>query len=1109
MNNSINIERYKHDNPYWWSANIEVHKFLCSDYLMEICGMQTADVNISNFMMLVKPTHRDRVQSVIIGSVIDTDEKVSFELLTKFGYRWANMRGVKVGGSLVGCVEFMTQQQMQYASDEDDRLLLNESVERYTAVSNILMELNSQKDIPTIINKILSGLITTFKCDRAYLFEYDLRAGVQSCVYEEVAEGVVSSIKQLQNIPIAYTKWFNAQILTHKIPIICDDIKNLPRQAAVEYQILKDQNIDSFIVMPFWDKDEVVGYIGLDIVGRKHSWSNADKLWFKSLTNLISLCVALKKSEGKAQRDHKYYRELYDNMPVGLVKLRLVSDANGTPTDYQLLEMNNIACSIFGVQIDSYRGSYGSLTQSHISYFNKRLLKFANILKNREVYHDTMTFDEDQKTNRYLDYTVFPVDVDGIVILFQDKTSTVVTSRALRKSEETLENIYNNIPVGIEIYDKDGILISLNDVEQQMFGYKSKEDVLGINLFDNPNVPRFFLEDLRSGKSSWCDFYYDFDNLNKYYDSGCTGRKHIVLKGSILYDIDNNIENYLLIVLDNTDTLKANHKIHEFESLFNSIAEFAEIGLSQWNLKNKTLYGTDQWHDNLCSQEGSTDDVMSCYCNVNDDDRVKLQANFDNIINGVISSFRQELRVKSGDVWKWLRTNYKVSHGEEGVEIVGINVDITEMKITEDSLIKAKSKAEESDKLKLSFLANMSHEIRTPLNAINGFSDLLVSIDDVTEREQYSKIIKQNSDSLLQLISDILDLSKIDSGMADLFLEPVNLHGVCRDVLMLGQTRSTSGIEFRFEPQTESCMVYSDSKRLTQIMTNLINNASKFTKKGSVTIGYTVNDYQAQIFIRDTGIGIDEESKNSIFNRFVKLNDFIPGTGLGLSICQQLVEMLGGQIWLESTVGVGSCFYFTQPLDGVVPAPVEVPVQDLIAEQTQMPIAEVVLDKVSEAEAISIPITAPIVATEPSVAAAFASTPVAPTMVVSSSTEKPVILIAEDTDSNYLLFSTMLKREYTLYRANNGREAVDMFSKYNPAMVLMDIRMPIMDGLEATKLIKVINPSVPVIVLTAFAYSDDRTRAAEAGCNGFLTKPVNYKELKDVIRLHLESMTAK
>lgn len=1101
MNNSIDIELYKRENPYWWSLKTRRKEFLCSDYLMEICGVCAEKVSFADFMMLVKPTHRNRVEMLFNGSVSSEEggcTGVAFELLTKFGYRWVNMCGEQRADLMMVRLEFLSESQIRMICKDDDKLLFKESPQRYMNIYNILTELHHQKDISTVIVKILKGLIDTFQCDRAYLFEYDLEAGLQSCIYEEVAPGVESMIDKLQDLPMSYTQWFNKVILEENNPIIYNDIEELAEQAPIEYKILKDQNISSIFAMPFVNKEGAVGYIGIDIVNRKHTWSEADKLWFQSLANLMSLCITLKKSERKAKEERERYRDLYENMPTGLVKLKVVYDAHGEPVDYQLVEMNSIACNVFDVDLDDYKGSYGSLTKSHTPYFTKRLQKLGDILKSRQVHRETITIDN---LNRYLDYTIFPVDRDSIVILFQDKTNTVTTSRALQKSEDMLEKIYKNIPVGIEIYDKQGALISLNDVEQEMFGYHDKESVLGINLFDNPNIPQFFLEDLKNGKASWCDFYYDFNNLNNYYISECKSKKHIVLKGLVLYDADNNVENYLLIVLDNTDTLKANHKIYEFESLFNSIAEFAEIGLSQWNLKNKTLYGTEQWHYNLCSQDMSTGDIMSVYGNVHKEDRTKLKQNFESMIAGEIKNFRQEIRVKNGDDWKWLRTNYKISEGDDGQEIVGINVDITEMKITEDSLIKAKSKAEESDQLKLSFLANMSHEIRTPLNVINGFSDLLVSIDDESEREQYSKIIKQNSDSLLQLISDILDLSKIDSGMADLFLEPVDLHGVCRDVIMLSKTKAVNDIEFVFEPQVEPCMVYSDSKRLAQVLTNLMSNASKFTKKGSVTLGYTVDEYEVKVYVRDTGLGINEEHKNKIFNRFVKLDEFVPGTGLGLSICQRLVEMLGGQIWLESTVGVGSCFYFTQPLNGVT-RPIEPESEEIIVDEPEI-VEELVVEK-----PIEVPIAPLVVPVASQKSAQMVTAPevvaVSSSAVSASSTDKPVILVAEDTDSNYLLLSTMLKRDYTIYRANNGREAVDMFNKYSPAMVLMDIRMPIMDGLEATRLIKAVNVSVPIVVLTAFAYSDDRSRAAEAGCDGFLTKPVNYKELKEVIRLHLE-----
>ena len=248
------------------------------------------------------------------------------------------------------------------------------------------------------------------------------------------------------------------------------------------------------------------------------------------------------------------------------------------------------------------------------------------------------------------------------------------------------------------------------------------------------------------------------------------------------------------------------------------------------------------------------------------------------------------------------------------IEMLCINYDITPLKETEQKLIIARDKAEELDRLKSAFLANMSHEIRTPLNAIVGFSSLLAETDSRNERQEYIKIVQENNELLLQLISDILDLSKIEAGTFNFVYTNVDVNETCAEIIKSMSMKVSKGVELIFEEPLPECYLYTDKNRFTQVISNFINNALKFTQQGCITLGYEqVSHQKIKFYVRDTGMGIPEEKQKSVFERFVKLNTFVQGTGLGLSICKSIVSQMGGEIGVDSTEGIGSCFWFTHP----------------------------------------------------------------------------------------------------------------------------------------------------------------------------------------------------
>lgn len=496
----------------------------------------------------------------------------------------------------------------------------------------------------------------------------------------------------------------------------------------------------------------------------------------------------------------------------------------------------------------------------------------------------------------------------------------------LRRSESEarlekayLQNIYKNLPAGIELYDKDGFMTDLNDKEMEIFGLRHKEDVIGLNLFDNPLLPQGLKDKLKAGAPIDMSFNYDFDRLDGYYSTSRTGTISLISKFAPLYDALGNLINILLINIDNTETTNAYSKIQDFEEFFTLIGNYAKVGYAHFNALKCDGYAVNSWYRNVGEKEGTPlNEIIKVHSHFHPDDRRMMLRFFDQVLIREVSHLRRDVRILREDgTYTWTRVNVMVRdfRPEDGIiDMVCVNYDITELKETERKLIAARDKAEELDRLKSAFLANMSHEIRTPLNAIVGFSSLLTETEDMKDRKQYMAIVQENTELLLQLISDILDLSKMESGAFEFVKSDTDVNLLCSEIIRSLRMKVPAGVELVFEECLPGCHVWADKNRLNQVISNFINNALKFTFSGSITLGYyRQTDGYLRFYVRDTGMGIPKNKIKTVFDRFVKLNSFVHGTGLGLSICKSLVEQMGGTIGVESEEGEGSCFWFTYP----------------------------------------------------------------------------------------------------------------------------------------------------------------------------------------------------
>ena len=404
----------------------------------------------------------------------------------------------------------------------------------------------------------------------------------------------------------------------------------------------------------------------------------------------------------------------------------------------------------------------------------------------------------------------------------------------------------------------------------------------------------------------------------------------------------------------------------------------------------------------------------------------------------------------------------KVAEANARCQAIETELDAARKKISEYE--EKAQKAEKASQMKSLFLANMSHEIRTPLNAIEGFARVMAETDSEEERMKYMEIVESNNSRVLALINEILDLSRVEAGELAIKKQPVDLNDLCNNIRLIFKFRCPESVQLNWTKPNMNVMLNTDINRLTQVFSNLISNALKHTSQGSSTYGYRlINDGQeVEFFVSDTGSGIAQEDIDHIFQTYVSRDaEQQNGYGLGLALCKIIVEKMNGSIDVVSRVGEGSTFRFVLPFEGTIGG----------------------LHKNSRVTTNS------------------------RTIRVSTHTDMmdaPLILVAEDEDSNYELVKIVLSKRYRLIHAHNGIEAVTMSEDEHPDLVLMDIRMPDMNGLDATRIIKEVNPDLPVVALSAYAFEDNIREAKAAGCDEFMAKPFRVEDLLDTVQKYVD-----
>ncbi len=1034
----------------WWRADFGKQTLVMSEYLTKLVGVRPGEIPLEELFNKIKPGFRERM---ISEASLTTSEigffEYRFPLCGATGEVWMLARMCKT--TLKDDGSFIVEGFARCLDDSDEQLTASDVMEKVepllhwqTVASKLVLKMIYGEDPAVVFRDTLNVVRDRYKCDRAFMVMFDHKAQQFSCKYESRAEGCEPAENLIDKKDFSRAPWVVPAMVSGQL-VVLDNIDDMPQEAALEKAFLARHGVASTIISPLISEKGAWGYFGI-ASSTPRQWNGMEREWLVAMSYFLSVCFELSRSQRKLAHESENLKSLYMNMPLGFARLKLIYDGEQL-TDFAVMDTNNTMADHTGFQRSELMKVGKREIDQVFKGFDDMMGLFERVassggIEDREILNTL--------TGRHYRQTLYSPRKQEMVVLSMDITSNIKASAALHRSDQLLRMVYQNIQVGIEIYDKDAMLISANDAAYNIFHIDKNADITGINMFDWPSfaMQPDMKERVLLGEEVAFDMTYDAKMANP--EMAKDTPKHLSFQCLIIRDQESNVENYLLIIIDNTEKIQTYLDLKKFQHTFDSISEFAELGMFELDLTDNSIMATDQWYHNMNLECGSSlEDVRKV---LHPDDMTVMQNYVKEIHAGSRADFACELRIRNGRGWKWIRSMCQVTEcgpGKGNLGISGLNLNISGMKAVEHNLLKAKLKAEESDRIKSAFLASMSHEIRTPLNAIVGFSSLLGETADENERNNYINIIERSNRQLLALVSDILNFSTIEAGIFNIIPADVNVDQMMGKLVESLISDMPDGVRLIYESTGDDVTIYSDWSRIQQIVSQFINNAGKFTRKGHVRAGYRMDGQEIEFWVEDTGIGMTPEQAAAAFDRFVKFDEFAQGTGLGLSICKSIAEVMGGKIGVETKAGRGSRFWFRIPAT-VNPGPVNT-------------------------KSAELPVTA----------------------------NKHVILVAEDAELNYMLVLSMLQNEYRILHARNGLEAVSMYRKHKPDLVLMDIKMPVMDGLDATRLIRQENVSVPVIALTAFAMDNDRKSAFDAGCTGFLSKPIITGEIRSVLRKYL------
>jgi len=785
------------------------------------------------------------------------------------------------------------------------------------------------------------------------------------------------------------------------------------------------------------------------------------------------------------------YEHLIKTAPYGFAYHKIIKDETGKPIDYEFLEVNSAFEKLTDLSAEKI---IGKTVRQAIPGIENSEFDWIGFYGNIAINGGEKKFEQySEPLGRWFSVHAYSPEKGYFTTIFNDITDKKNAELALKESYEMLHNLTVQMPGVVYQY-------RLYPDGSSCFPYSSKgmwniyevtsdevrEDASPVFTRIHPDdydmVSNLINESARNQTNFVCEFRVILPEQGLRWRHS-NAKPHLMPDCSTLW---------YGIITDITERKNAEKAIRENEEKLRAIFQTANIGINITDRNGRILFVNDWWVDFI----GYSFKELTEKANLDftdPDDVAMSKEYFSKIFTKELKQYRIEKRFirKDGTVlWADLSVTpiFKIDGTIEN--IVGMTIDITEKKNAEVELIHknseleqqyeeymqlnevlqatnndleiSKSKAEESDRLKTAFLQNMSHEIRTPLNGIIGFSNLLED-EDISKDEikECTSVIKQSGSRLIEIVNNVLDISKIETGQIETTNKTFSVNSLIGDLYNFFAPMAESkelNLSYLIPLEDEDSLIFADDAKLHQILSNLISNALKFTLNGSISFGYQIKCDRIEFYVQDTGIGISQDMQNRIFERFTQVESGLArsyeGAGLGLSICQGLVNLLGGEIRLESEIGIGSKFCFDIPL-----------IRDIVKQVEN--------NEINENKIIG---------------------------------GKMKILIAEDDYTSYLYLCNVFKKDsYEIIQAKNGLQAVE-FVKNIPDidLVLMDIRMPELDGIEATKQIKELRPDLPIIAQTAYAFIEERKVIMAAGCDEYISKPIDKTLLLSLVSKYIK-----
>lgn len=642
-------------------------------------------------------------------------------------------------------------------------------------------------------------------------------------------------------------------------------------------------------------------------------------------------------------------------------------------------------------------------------------------------------------------YTILPgLFILGLLVMIRVLIKRKRTLRETEKYAETVKKynaVYANLPIGIASFKPDGKFCEGNAEFMKIIRAFIPDFRLSshFNLFNTPLVDDRIIRLIETKETAEKEISRDING------SPFTAR--------LLFTVLTEPDSILVTIFDTTQTTLEREKRDNINSIFEKAIGESKLGVAELNFSTGRCIATDGWYKGLNIQKDAT--VEECFSNLVAEDKERIMLFIRQALRDEADKATEDVRILNADSnFHWLKLLFTIKERDpESNNIVcsAILVDTDARKQKEEQLKETYTRIVNANRVKNSFLSNMSNEIRTPLNAIVGFSELIIESTDAAEQKELVKYLNENNEKFLKLISDIVDMSKIESGAMKCTLSDVDINELLNEIVKTSIPQVDPGkVNIVFSP-TENCIVYSDRERLQQVLSTFMSNAVKFTGEGTIEIGYRLLSKKIQLYVKDTGCGVDPEKREYLFNHLNRNSSEYRGWGMGLAVASSIIKLLKGEIGFESEIGKGSTFWCTIP-------------SEYIGTDTQMGLT----GKLESA-------------------------------TIHLGSNLKTMLIAEDNENNFQLLNFILKGKFKIIHAINGEKAVELFKAHHPDIILMDIKMPVMDGYQATAAIREISADVPIIAVTAYAFNNDKEKILDSSFSGFIAKPVREKELMETI----------